>query len=151
MDKVKIAIVGMGNCASSLIQGIYFYKNKKNISGLLYDEIGKYKISDIKIVAAFDVDERKVGKDVSEAIFQKPNNTKIFFNKIPKIGVRVSRGPTLDGFPKHMGEFSDEISFKESKQKQVNVTEILRKTKLDLLINYLPVGSKKATKYYVNA
>jgi len=151
MDKVKIAIVGMGNCASSLIQGIYFYKSMKKIPGLLHDEIGKYKIRDIEIVAAFDIDERKVGKDVSEAIFQKPNNTKVFFNKISKIGVKVLRGPTLDGLPKHMKDFPDEIRFKESKQKSVNVVEILRKTKPDLLINYLPVGSKKATEYYVNA
>lgn len=92
MAKIKVAIAGMGNYASSLIQGIYFYKSKKNISGLLHDNIGRYKISDIEIVAAFDMDERKVGKDVSEAIFQKPNNTKVFFDKIPKIGIKVLRG-----------------------------------------------------------
>lgn len=151
MAKIKIAIAGIGNCASSLIQGIYYYKNKKNTFGLLHDKIGGYKINDIKIVAAFDIDERKVGRDLSEAIFQKPNNTKIFFNKISKIGVKVLRGPTLDGLPNHMKEFPEEIRFKESNQNPVNVAEILRKTKPDILINYLPVGSEKATKYYVDA
>ncbi len=151
MKKIKIAIAGVGNCASSLIQGIYFYRDKKNIPGILHDKIGDYKISEIEIVAAFDIDERKVGKDLSEAIFQRPNNTKIFFNKFPKLGVNVLRGPTLDGFPSHMKEFPGEIRFKESKLKPVNVKDILKETKPDILINYLPVGSEKATKYYVDA
>ncbi len=149
--KIKIAIVGIGNCASSLIQGIYFYKNKKNIPGLLHDKIGGYKISDIEVVAAFDIDRRKVGKDLSKAIFQKPNNTKTFFNEIHKLDVKVLKGPVLDGFPKHMNEFPEEIRFVEDKQKSINVVEILKKTKPHLLINYLPVGSEKATEYYVNA
>ncbi|MDI3543734.1 MAG: myo-inositol-phosphate synthase [Candidatus Woesearchaeota archaeon] len=151
MPKIKIAIAGVGNCASSLIQGIYYYKNKKNIPGLLHDQINGYEISDIEIVAAFDIDERKVGRDISEAIFQEPNNTQVFFDKIQKSGVKVLRGPTLDGFPEHMEEFPEKIRFKESKQKPVNIAKILRKTKPDLLINYLPVGSEKATEYYVNA
>ncbi|HQF82767.1 MAG TPA: inositol-3-phosphate synthase [Candidatus Pacearchaeota archaeon] len=149
--KIKIAIVGIGNCASSLIQGIYYSKNKNNLPGVLYDDIGDYKIKDIEVVAAFDIDERKVGKDVSQAIFQKPNNTRVFFDKIPLSGVKVLRGPTLDGNPKIMDNFPEEIRFKESKIKPVNVTEVLIKTKPDLLINYLPVGSEKATKYYVNS
>lgn len=149
--KIKIAIVGIGNCASSLIQGIYFYKNKKNIPGLLHDKIGNYKIDDIEIVTAFDIDERKTGKDISEAIFQKPNNTKILFKEIPKTGIKVLRGPTLDGFPKHMEKFPEEDRFKESKEKAVDAAKILKQTKPDLLINYLPVGSKKATKYYVDS
>jgi myo-inositol-1-phosphate synthase len=151
MAKIKIAIAGIGNCASSLIQGIYYYKNKKNIPGILHDKIGNYKIGDMEIVSAFDIDERKIGRDLSEAIFQKPNNTKIFFNEIPKLRVKVLRGPTLDGLPNHMREFPEEIRFKESKQKPVNVVEILKKTKPDVLINYLPVGSEEATKYYANA
>lgn len=150
MDKIRIAIVGIGNCASSLIQGIYEYRKNQFLPGLLFEKIGGYSIGDIEIVAAFDIDIRKVGKDVSEAIFQCPNNTKIFFKDIPKIGVEVLKGPTLDGFSKHMMEFPEDIRFKESNKEDVTVKEVLEKTKPDLLINYLPVGSEKATKYYAD-
>lgn len=147
---IKIAIVGIGNCASSLIQGIYNYNKHNNFIGLLNPKIGKYRPGDIKVVAAFDIDERKIGKDVSEAIFEKPNNTKIFYKDIPNIGTTVVRGPTLDGFPKHMTDYDENIRFKESKDKPVDVVKILKETKPDILINYLPVGSQKATEYYVN-
>lgn len=149
---IKIAIVGIGNCASSLIQGIYNYKNvnEDKCIGLLNYKIGEYKPDDVSVVAAFDIDERKVGKDISEAIFEKPNNTKTFCKNVPPIGTKVIRGPTFDGFPKHMDNYDENIRFKESSEKPVDVVKILKETKPDILINYLPVGSQKATEYYVN-
>jgi len=134
---IKLAIVGIGNCASSLIQGIYHYenKNKDQCVGLLNYKIDNYKPSDIDIVAAFDIDERKVGKDVSEAIFAKPNNTKIFFENIPKIGTKVLRGTTFDDFPQHMNDYDENIRFKESPEKPVDVVKILKETKPYFLLD----------------
>ena len=149
--KIKVAIAGVGNCASSLVQGIHFYNDTTQALGLLHDLVGGYKPSDIKIVAAFDIDERKVGKDISEAIFAKPNNTKIFQREIPKYGVRVLRGPTLDGYPKHFDQYDENIRPIESGQAEVDVKRILEQTAPDILINYLPVGSQKATEYYAQA
>lgn len=151
--QIKIAIVGVGNCASSLIQGTNFYKNISRgdkIPGLLHTAIGQYKPSDIKIVAAFDIDKRKVGKDVAQAIFQKPNNTKIFCRSIEPCHAVVSRGPTFDGYPEHFNRYHKDIRPIESEQPPVDVVKILKKTAPDFLINYLPVGSQKATKFYVN-
>lgn len=150
-DKIKIAIVGVGNCASSLVQGIHFYKDANFVAGLLHDSIGGYKPSDIDIVAAFDIDERKVGKDISEAIFSKPNNTKIFQREIPNYGVKVLRGPTLDGYPKHFDQYDENIRPVESGEVEVDVKEILMQARPDILVNYLPVGSQKATEYYAQA
>jgi myo-inositol-1-phosphate synthase len=150
-QKIKIAVVGVGNCASSLIQGIYYYKNiKGEIPGILHQNIGPYSISDIEVVAAFDIDERKVGRDVSGAIFAKPNNTIIFEKNVPFMNVKVMRGPTLDGFAEHMNEFDEDLRFVESKANPVDVVSILKSTKPDVLINYLPVGSQKATEYYAD-
>lgn len=146
--EIKIAIAGIGNCASSLIQGIAAYKKDKKITGLIRKKIGKYAPESIKIVAAFDIDKRKVGKDVSDAIFSEPNNTMIFCKKVPKTNVRVMRGPTKDGIAKHMKEFPEQIRFVESEEKPVDVVKILKETKPDIFINYLPVGSEKASKYY---
>lgn len=148
MKKIKVAIVGVGNCASSLIQGIYYYKNKKTNIGLLHPLIGSYSPSDIEIVTAFDIDARKVGKDISDAIFALPNNTKVFYPKVPKLNIKVLRGPTEDGFSQSLLDYNEKIRFVESKEKPVDVIEVLKKIKPDVLINYLPVGSKKATKYY---
>lgn len=152
--QIRIAIAGVGNCASSLIQGINFYKNvsdKKDIPGLLHPVIGEYAPSSIKVVAAFDIDERKVGKDVSEAIFEKPNNTKIFAKDIPLSGTIVSRGPTLDGYPNHFDEYREDIRPIESKAEPADITAILKETKPDIFVNYLPVGSQKASKFYADA
>jgi myo-inositol-1-phosphate synthase len=150
-DKIRIAITGIGNCASSLVQGINFYRDGKSVPGLLHNSIGGYKTSDMEIVAAFDIDERKVGKDISEAIFAKPNNTKIFQKEVPNYGVRVMRGPTLDGYPKHFDQYDKNIRPILSTEKAVNVGEVLKQVKPDILINYLPVGSQKATEYYAKA
>lgn len=151
---IKIAIVGVGNCASSLIQGLYYYKEVKDerefIPGLMHSVLGEYKISDIKVVAAFDVDKRKVGRDVSEAILAPPNNTKIFYRDIPKMGVKVKMGPILDGVAPHMKEYPADKTFVVAKEKPVDLVKELKKSGAEILINYLPVGSQKATEYYAN-
>ncbi len=151
---IKIAIAGIGNCASSLIQGLFYYKDVKDekalIPGLMHNLIGGYKISDIKVVAAFDIDERKVGKDLSEAIFAPPNCTKIFCKDIPKMGVEVKMGPVLDGVASHMKDYPEDKTFLVARKKTADVTEELRKSGAEILINYLPVGSQKATEYYAN-
>ena len=110
MDKIKIAIVGIGNCASSLIQGIYYYadKTKEDVDGLMHWEIDGYKPSDIEVVAAIDIDKRKVGKDVSEAIYAKPNCTKIFYPNMENMNVKVSMGKVLDGVAPHMKNYKDD-------------------------------------------
>jgi len=152
---IKIAIAGAGNCSSSLIQGIYYYKdvagNDELVPGLMHNVIGNYKISDIKPVCAFDVDKRKIGKDLSEAIFALPNCTKIFCKDIPKTGVKVKMGPVLDGVAPHMEEYPEDKRFVISKEKPVDVAEELKKSGAEILINYMPVGSQKATEYYAKA
>jgi len=156
MDKIKIAIIGVGNCASSLVQGLYYYDNNSSAKpiGVMHKTIGKYDISDIEVVAAFDVDKRKVGLDVSEAIFAKPNCTKQFFTNIPQMGVKVIMGKVLDGVSKEMIEYPDKdktFILSESKEPtEDEIVEILKNTKTDVLVNYLPVGSEEATKFYAN-
>ena len=150
--EIRVAIAGLGNCASSLIQGIHYYRNIKNndelIPGLMHNILGGYKISDIKIVAAFDVDKRKVGKDTAEAIFSPPNCTKTFFKDIPKTGVKVKMGPVLDGVAPHMKEYPEEKTFVKAKEKPVDVAKELKKSGAEIIINYVPVGSQKAAEYY---
>ncbi|MBI4014915.1 MAG: inositol-3-phosphate synthase [Candidatus Aenigmarchaeota archaeon] len=145
MGKIRLAIVGVGNCASSLIQGIYYYKGKAGkefISGVMHNEIGGYRIDDIEPVAAFDVDAGKVGKDLSEAIFAAPNNT-VKTAKVPKLGVTVMMGSVLDGIGEYM---SSVISV--SPDKNANVAKVLKDSKVDVVVNFLPVGSAKATRFY---
>ncbi|XOA43082.1 MAG: inositol-3-phosphate synthase [Candidatus Nealsonbacteria bacterium] len=152
---IKIAIVGLGNCASSLIQGIFYYKNVKTddelIPGLMHNLINKYKVSDIKPVIAFDIDKRKVGKDISKAIFAKPNCTKVFNSKIPNLKAKVKMGPVLDGVAKHLKNYPEEKRFAVSKEKPVDVVKELKKSGAEILINYCPVGSQKATEFYAKA
>jgi len=152
--KIKIAIAGIGNCASALLQGIFYYKNVKNnkfISGLMHPVLGNYKISDIIPVAAFDIDKRKVGKDLSRAIFVKPNNVKVFYKNIPNLRTIVKMGPVLDGVAKHLKKYPKEKIFLPAKKKPVNVVKELKKSGAEILINFLPVGSEKATKFYAKA
>lgn len=149
--EIRIAIIGIGNCASALIQGIYYYKNFSRedlIPGLMYPILGGYRVSDIKIVTAFDVDKRKVGKDISEAIFLKPNCTRVFYSKIPNFGKKVKMGPILDGVAKHFKNHLKEKGFLPSKEKPVNVAQELKKSGTEILINFLPVGSERATRFY---
>lgn len=153
MEKIKIAIIGVGNCASSLIQGIHYYKDKKpeDAIGLMHWDIGGYKPYDIEVTAAFDVDRRKVGKDVSEAIFAKPNCTKTFYKNIPDIGVKVEMGKVLDGAASHMKEYPDDQRFVVSEEKEADVVEVLRGSGAEIALNYLPVGSEQAVRFYANA
>jgi len=152
---IKVATAGVGNCFSSLLQGIYYYKDVANddelVPGLMHNVVGPYKISDIKIVAAFDVDKRKVGKDISEAIFAEPNCTKIFFRDVPKTGVKVKMGNVLDGIASHMKDYPEDKTFVLSAEKTVDVVEELKRSGAEVLINYMPVGSQKATEFYANA
>ena len=150
LDKIKIAIIGLGNCASSLIQGIHYYKDKnpEDAIGLMHWDIGGYNPSDIEIVAAFDIDKRKVGKDVSEAIFAKPNCTKVFCEDIPETGVKVSMGKVLDGVAPHMKEYKDDYTFMVADEEESDVVQILKDSGAEVLLNYLPVGSEKAARYY---
>jgi myo-inositol-1-phosphate synthase len=151
---IRTAIAGIGNCASALIQGLFYYKNvndeREPVPGLMHNILGGYRISDIKIVAAFDIDGRKVGKDLSEAIFAKPNCTKIFYKDIPQMGVEVKMGPVLDGVAPHMKEYPEEKTFLIAKEKPVDVVQELQRSGAEILINYLPVGSQKAVEYYAN-
>jgi len=154
--KIKIAIAGVGNCASALIQGIYYYKEKQNIesSGLMHEEIGGYRPWDIEVVAAWDIDERKVGYDVSEAIFNPPNCTTVFQKEVPHLGVKVRKGKVLDGYPEHMKNYPPENAFVVSNAKEDSVdtvAKILMETGADILINYVPVGAEKAARYYAEA
>jgi myo-inositol-1-phosphate synthase len=145
MSEVRIAIVGLGNCASSLIQGLEYYKDadpNESVPGLMHVELGGYHIRDIEVVAAFDVDANKVGKDVADAIFTEPNNT-IRFSDVPPTGVTVQRGHTFDGLGLY---YRDMIT--ESTLEPVDVTQVLRDTHADVLISYLPVGSEQADKFY---
>ncbi|HEX54856.1 MAG: inositol-3-phosphate synthase [Candidatus Altiarchaeales archaeon] len=152
MNKIKIAIIGVGNCASSLIQGIHYYKNKneEDATGLMHWDINGYKAYDIDVVAAIDIDKRKVGKDVSEAIFAKPNCTKIFCKDIPKTGVEVVKGPVLDGIAPHMKEYPENRTFLVSDEKEADIVEVLEESGAEIALNYLPVGSEKATRYYAD-
>jgi len=150
MKKIRIGIVGVGNCASSLVQGLQFYKNKNSVIGLTHSVIGGYRISNIQPVVGFDIDERKVGKDISQAIFSKPNVAKKF-SPVPHLNAPVYVGPLLDGVSSHMKKYPVNITFKPTLKEPVDVAEKLKKHKVDILINYLPVGSQKATEYYTEA
>jgi myo-inositol-1-phosphate synthase len=145
-EKVRVAIVGVGNCASSLVQGVEFYKNAKDedqVPGLMHVNLGGYHIHDIEFSAAFDVVEGKVGLDLSEAIWAFPNNT-IKFSDVPNLGVKVERGMTHDGLGKYVS-----TKVKKAPGPTADIVKILKDTKTDVVINYLPVGSEEATKWYV--
>jgi myo-inositol-1-phosphate synthase len=144
-DKVRVAIIGVGNCASSLVQGVEYYKDAESgqfVPGLMHVDLGGYHIHDVEFTAAFDVTEAKVGKDLSEAIWAYPNNT-IKFSEVPKTGITVSRGMTHDGLGKYLGE-----KVKKAKGSTDDVAGILADTGTDVVVNYLPVGSEEATKWY---
>ena len=146
MGKIKVAIIGVGNCASSLVQGIHKYvelPDSDDVPGVMHNKIGDYRIDDIEVVAAFDIDENKVGKDLSEAIFTKPNNT-LKFADVPRLGVPVERGMTHDGIGKYVAHL-----VKKSPHSTADISGILKEREVDVVINYLPVGSEMATKWYV--
>jgi myo-inositol-1-phosphate synthase len=147
-NEVRLAIVGVGNCASSLVQGLEYYKDadpSQRIPGLMHVKLGPYHVGDVRVVAAFDVDGKKVGKDVSEAIFTEPNNTKKFAD-VPPMDVEVMRGPTLDGLGKYYREM-----ITESPEPPVDVAAELRRVRADVVVSYLPVGSEVAARHYAQA
>jgi len=148
MSKIRIGIVGIGNCASSLIQGLEYYKDKGEETGLMHPELGGYKLSDIKVVAAFDIDERKVGRDLSEALFIEPNCTKIFYPHVPYYGVKVKMGKVLDGVAEHMKDYPPNRAFRVSKEDPCDIVKELKESGAEILINYLPVGSEEGTRFY---
>lgn len=144
--KVRVAIIGVGNCASSLVQGVHYYRNAKEddfVPGLMHVNLGGYHISDIEFSAAFDIDANKVGKDLGEAIYSAPNNTYRFAD-VPKLGVTVYRGMTHDG----LGKYLSQVITKAPGETE-DIVQILKDTRTDVVINYLPVGSETATKWYV--
>src|ERR671925_366581 len=144
--RIRVAIIGVGNCASSLVQGVYYYRNAKpgdQIPGIMHVDLGGYHLRDIEFVAAFDVDRNKVGKDLADAIYAKPNNTYRFAD-VPRTGVKVSRGMTHDG----IGKYLSQVVQKAPGQTD-DVVGILRERQVDVIVSYLPVGSEEATKWYV--
>jgi myo-inositol-1-phosphate synthase len=146
MDKVRVAIIGVGNCASSFVQGVEYYKKAKEtdfVPGLMHVNLGGYHIKDIEFSAAFDIDKNKVGKDLSGAVFTKPNNT-YKFSDVPNLGIPVHRGMTHDG----LGEYLKKI-IKPAPGPTADIVKILKDTRTDVVVSYLPVGSEEATKWYV--
>ncbi len=146
MGSINVAIIGVGNCASSLIQGVSYYEKAKEtefVPGIMHVNLGGYHISDINFVAAFDIDKNKVGKDLAEAIFTSPNNT-FKFADVPTSGVIVQRGMTHDGLGKYLSQIID-----KAPGPTADIVEILKETQTDVVISYLPVGSEEATRWYV--
>lgn len=153
MSKVKIALVGVGNCASALVQGIHYYsgKDENDAVGLMHWSIGGYLPSDIEIVAAFDIDKRKVGQDVNLAVFAAPNCSQQFFPQLPASDVKVQMGKILDGVSPHMLDFEDDYTFVISdvpEQNQQQIVETLRISGVEVMVNYLPAGSEEAARFY---
>ncbi|HJH31485.1 MAG TPA: inositol-3-phosphate synthase [Methanosarcinaceae archaeon] len=153
MDNIKIAIAGLGNCASSLIQGIEYYRNKDSSDaiGLMHWEIGGYTPGDIEIVAAFDIDKRKVGKDVADAIFELPNCTTVFCEDIQKTSTIVKMGKVLDGMANHMNDYDEKHSFvlaNGNEPSKEDIVNELKRSETEVFLNYLPVGSEEATRFY---
>ncbi|MEX0785807.1 MAG: inositol-3-phosphate synthase [Dehalococcoidia bacterium] len=143
---INVAIIGVGNCASSLVQGVHYYQDARKdakVPGLMHVNLGGYHVRDVKFVAAFDIDVNKVGKDLAEAIYAEPNNT-FKFAEVPTTGVRVDRGMTHDGIGKYLSDIVH-----KAPGPTADIVRILKETQTDVVINYLPVGSEQATKWYV--
>jgi len=156
-DPIRIAIVGVGNCASALLQGIEFYRrngrkgSRGESLGLMHLDLGGYKPWDIEAAAAFDIDRRKVGKPLKEAAFAKPNCTKVICSDLNDSGVVVSMGEVLDGYSEHMKDYPEDRIFVVADKKPCNVEKVLRDSRTEILLNYLPVGSDQATRFYAEA
>jgi len=150
LQEIRVALVGVGNSASALIQGVQYYKNAKegaDVPGLMHVKFGAYHISDVKFVAAFEVNKDKIGKDLSEAIFTAPNCC-AKFAKVPNLGVKVTGGPILDGAASHMKQI---FNVYENEVKPEHVVDVLKRSRADILLNYLPVGSHNAARFYAQA
>src|SRR6478609_7825847 len=153
MGKIRVAVIGVGNCASSLVQGVYHYADPgRSPAGLIHDRIGDYGPADVEFVLAYDTDQRKVGLDLAEAIFAAPNYTAVFERNIPSTGVTVRMGRVLDGMAEHMLNGRGERGFIRSDAAEASAEDViaaLRESQTDVLLNYLPVGSEEATKFYM--
>ncbi len=148
MNKVRVAIIGVGNCASSLVQGIHYYREAdpaQTVPGLMHVDLGGYHLRDIEFSCGIDIDKRKVGRDLSEAIFQKPNNTTIISPNLPKTGAQVYMGHIEDG----IGQYLEGVVI-PADEEPVDIAKLLMETKTDVVVNYLPVGSEKATRFYAD-
>ncbi|MEE9199882.1 MAG: inositol-3-phosphate synthase [Candidatus Brocadiales bacterium] len=158
MSEIRTAIVGVGNCASALVQGRFYYADSDAaIPGLITKNLGGYYACDINYVAAFDVDERKVGHDLSEAIFARPNCTKVFYKDVPSVGTRISMGYAIDSIAAHNDSFEEDKRFKPKKnvynsdaQARQAIVDILRRNSVDVMVNFLPVGSEKTSYFYAD-
>ena len=152
-NKIKVAIAGVGNCASALVQGVEFYRNRQGpgLHGIMHPSIGGYGCSDIEFVAAFNVDARKVGRPLEEAIFAKPNCTLIFQSALPVSNVIVQAGPVLDGVAAHMADYPDDVAFRSADLEPTDIADALSTSKAEVLLCYLPVGSEQAAKHYAQA
>ncbi len=153
MGSIRVAIIGVGNCASSLVQGIHYYRHRgpEDAIGLMHWRIGDYAPGDIRVVAAFDIDRRKVGRDVNQAIFSPPNCTTTFCADLPLSGVAVQMGAVLDGMSEHMRVYDEDRTFllaDSSQPSKADIIEALQDTGTEILLNYLPVGSEEATRFY---
>lgn len=152
-EKIRVALVGVGNCASSLAQGVSYYSSSGDHIGILHRDIGGYCPSDLEFVAAFDIDKRKVGRPLKEAVFSLPNNTKTFYNTLNGCEVSVRMGKILDGWSSHFDSYPENESIRLSEEKELEKDEIitiLKSSSTDVLVNFLPVGSEKATKFYMD-
>ncbi len=153
MCNIKLAIAGIGNCASSLVQGITYYKQRgvEALPGLMHPDIGGWGPGDLEVVAAFDIDRRKVGRPLEKAIFAKPNCAMVFEGELPSSGVIVQMGPVLDGVAPHMADYPDDEAFLPADAKPVDVAGVLSRTGAEVLVCYLPVGSERAALHYAQA
>ncbi|MEJ2120856.1 MAG: inositol-3-phosphate synthase [Alphaproteobacteria bacterium] len=153
MARIKVAIAGVGNCASALVQGLEYYRDRTGSAaeGIITPQIGPYSCGDIEVVAAFDIDSRKVGYQLEEAIFAAPNCARVFQHALPVSKVIVQMGPILDGVAEHMAEYDDDQAFRPSDDHPVDVAEVLRQSDADILVCYMPVGAEKAVQHYAQA
>jgi len=154
--EIRLAVVGVGNCASSLIQGLEYYRRATDAEkaahvGLMHYDLGGYTPDSIKVVAAVDIDKRKVGQSLEKAIYAKPNCTTQIVSEVPPTGVTVQMGTVLDGVPAHMAEYPDDRAFRIADEKPVDIVKLLKDTKAEVLVCYLPVGSEKAVRFYAEA
>ena len=153
MGRIRLAIAGVGNCASSLLQGIEYYRTSTSTdtAGLIHAVVGGYRLEDIRVVAAFDVDRRKVGEPLEVAVFASPNCTAVFHRELPSYGVTVQMGPVLDGVADHMSEYPDQQAFRVADKAPCDTVRVLKDSGAEILVCYLPVGSEDAVRHYAQA
>ena len=153
MPEIRLAIAGVGNCASALLQGLEYYRDADHgdVAGLIHPSIGPYRLDDVHVVAAFDIDRRKVGAPLEQAVFARPNCTTVFQSELPRYGVKVSMGPVLDGIAPHMADYPEDRAFRVADVEPCDVARTLGDSGAEVLVCYLPVGSEAAVRHYANA